>query len=354
MTIKTLDRVNLRPSPEMGAPVIRTLAKDEVVTLRGGTAQCDDIDWVRVTTAKNEKGWCAKKYLSEERPALGKAIGIHIAGSGVIGDLLDVAERLHKASAPIPLAVVVSDPGLCQRIKDVSPATVVLYRWVTSDKDAGPFDNLKADGTGTVANGAAWFDQLWTRHSQAIGADFHQLKNECSFGGNGQSDLYAARVASFELEVMRRANERGVKVTIGDFMPGVPEQHHIDQMRAAFAFAETHGHALCYHAYTNRDADDTFTNGAAWYAMRWAEWVKPFPNLRVILGEAGRYNSPRFRTVGDMLRMMTELDSLLNPLRITGRDVRAAWWTIRGQDDIRWRLDDWTHALGNYEAWMKR
>ena len=353
------EKLNLRSGPSTSERRLRLLLAGEKVEQLGCEAVTGGLTWLQVKTATDGLvGWAVADYLITPLPPIVpnvrmKAVGVHVAGSGDIGDLLGVAKRLHEAGTPIPLIVVVSDPGLCKRIKDVSPATVVVYRWVASSEDSGPFDNLHADGSGTVGDGAAWFDVLWARHSQAIGADFHQMYNECSFGGNGQNAVYARRVATFELELMKRADAVGVKVTFGNFMPGVPEQRHIDEMRNVLTYAEQHGHALCYHAYSAVTSDATFLHDVNWYALRWVPFVKDFPNLKVILGEAGHYNSPRFRGRDDMLRMMAELEGLLMPLRHSGRDVRAAYWTIRGNKDRTWAVDDWTPYLADYEAWMK-
>lgn len=353
------EKLNLRSGPSTSERRLRLLLAGEKVEQLGCEAVTGGLTWLQVKTATDGLvGWAVADYLITPLPPIVpnvrmKAVGVHVAGSGDIGDLLGVAKRLHEAGTPIPLIVVVSDPGLCKRIKDVSPATVVVYRWVASSEDSGPFDNLHPDGGGTVGDGAAWFDVLWARHSQAVGADFHQMYNECSFGGNKQNAIYARRVANFELELMKRADAVGVKVTVGNYMPGVPEQRHINEMTNMLAYAEQHGHALCYHAYSSVLADATLTFDAEWYALRWVPFVKDFPRLKVILGEAGHYNSPRFRGRDDMLRMMAELEGMLMPLRQSGRDVRAAYWTIRGQKDVSWSRDDWTVFLPDYEAWMK-
>ena len=360
---KTLDNLKLRTSPELSGAAIRTLLKGEEVTLIGGTADCDGYDWTRVTSWKNERGWVASKYLAVNnqpptpkptpKPTGLQGIGIHVAGSGNIGDLIGVAQRLHWNGTPIPAVMIVSDPGLCSAIKRVSPNTDVYYRWVASSSDPGPFDELRPTGAGSVVHGRLWFDHMWSRHSQAVGADYHQMWNECSFGGNGQSAEYAVKVCTFEQQFMQRANELGVKVTIGNFMPGVPEALHIERLRPSFDMAERSGHALCYHAYSSVNHDSDFTTDSKYFALRWVEWVKNFPKLKVILGETGHYNSPRFRGVTDLHNGMTEMSNLLSALRDSGRDVRACWWTIRGQADMLWNVDDFTPHLADYERWMK-
>ncbi len=284
-------------------------------------------------------------------PQARKSIGVHVAGSGNYGDIVGVAERAAKAGSPIPLMVIVNHTGLGEEIKRVSPSTVTVFRHVFGTDDPSPFGQNEFDSGWW--DGDKWFDHMWQWHSQARGIDFHQMYNECSFGGNGQSAVYAARVRKFEIELMTRANERNVHVTIGNYMPGVPEQKHIDELKPALAFAEAHGHALCYHAYTDASNDIGFESNKEWFALRWVNWVVAYPKLQVILGEAGHFNSPRFRGEWDMLSLMTELDTLLQPLRKAGRKVAAAYWTISGQLDRNWQHDDFTPSLPAYEKWLK-
>lgn len=353
MKALVITALRLRKAPNLKAAVVRMLERGETVAVGANRVNVDGYRWAQVTASDGKQGWCADRWLRLIDEVQPNAVGIHVAGTGDIGDLLNVAARLHAAGRPIPLAVVVSDPGLVGAIKQRSPSTTVVYRWVASAEDGGPFDRLRADGSGDVVDPGAWFYELWRRHSQAPQADFHQMYNECAFGGNAQSPAYARRVAEWELAFMQRADEVGAKVTIGNFMPGVPEQHHVDPMREAWRYAEQHGHALCYHAYTSAQNDASFQIDAQWYALRWVPFVAPFPKLKVILGEAGYYHSPRFRGEADMLTRMKELNAMLQPLREAGREVRAAYWTIRGQGDPQWRVDDWTASLPAYERWLK-
>lgn len=309
--------------------------------------------------AAKRGGYVAKTNLSIES-AKGKAIGIHVAGNGNIGDLVGVAERLYKAGKPIPALTIVSDPGLCAAIKTVSPTTIIFYRWVAGTSDPGPFDNLRDDGSGSVADPEQWFNLMFERHSQAIGADVHQLYNECSFANNTQSVEYARRVGEFELQLMKVANAHGKKVTFGNYYVGTPEKRHVDAMRPAYTFAAAWGHWLNYHGYTSNADDSSFNsvvngeNTAPFFSLRWVPFVEPYPGLKVLLGEAAPFNSPRYRGTDKLLQYMTELDDQLKPLRAAGREAFATYWTIRGQLDVNWKADDFTHDLLAYESWMKR
>lgn len=371
MKAQTKDALRLRTLPLLTADIIRTMKSGEIVDV---TMDCEalagGLSWWIVTDAAGNKGWAANKWLGwidvepppvpppGKRPYKGKSIGLHIAGSGQSTSFVGIAKRLHEAGKPIPAMLIVSDPGLCKTIKDVSPDTMVIYRWVAGADDASPFANLRADGSGSTADGRAWVDQLWTRHSQAIGADYHQLYNEVAFGGNGQSVRYAEKFAAFNIDMMKRAREMGIHVTVGNFFPGVPEDRHIAVMQEMFAMAEQYDMPLIYHNYTS-DANNPATGLTDYhyqseaFALRWVKWLKPFPKLKMIGGETARYHAPRFQGREDTLRLMKDLDSLNQPLLDAGIDVRECFWTLRGELDPMWRHDDFEPALGDYEAWMK-
>ncbi|MBX3065350.1 MAG: M23 family metallopeptidase [Anaerolineae bacterium] len=377
--------VNVRQQPSTSATVLTALPKGTTLKLdkeqTSGAFTFGQIVDIAPNWSLAINGWVAKNFLTPAaeaaatpapvapiapvipiapiapiapvNPAVtGKSVGIHVAFNGNPGDILGVVDRLAKAGRPVPLVVVVTDSTLCEAIKQVSPTTTTVYRYVAGPGDPSPFG--RDENAAGWRNGADWFEEFWLQHSKVKGVDFHQMYNEVSFANNTQSEAYARKVNQFELELMQRANERGVKVTIGNYMPGVPEKRHIDQLRPALAFAEQFGHALCYHAYTYPNNPTSFSDQAEFFALRWKSWLDPYPRLRVVLGEAGIFTSPRFRGTDTLVQMMTELDILLKPLRAAGRRVDAAYWTIRGQNDANWRFDDFTNALNEYEMWMKR
>lgn len=361
-TFEVIQTMNLRRAPGTAQTVDGTLYRGARFQSDGERIEANGYKWLRVGNARLYIADSGVKEIADDHmpppvdplptPVLArKSVGVHVAGSGNYGDIVGVAKRAAEAGSPIPLVVIVNHTGLGEEIKRVSPSTITVFRHVFGTDDPSPFGQNEYDNG--WADGRAWFERMWTYHSQARGIDFHQMYNECSFGGNGQSTVYAARVRKFEIELMERANEQGVKVTIGNYMPGVPEQRHIEELKPALAFAEAHGHALCYHAYTDASNDIGFESNKEWFALRWVNWVAAYPKLQVILGESGFFNSPRFRGVNHMLRAMAELDSLLKPLRNGGRKVAAAWWTISGQLDRNWQYDDFTPSLPAYEKWLK-
>lgn len=342
--------VRLRSSPELTQNILTSLKKDVEVVLPGGTASCDGIDWLRVITQNKMRGWMAKQYVAVSE----KLVGIH-AASRSNGDLLKLAGELSRAGYPIPLVVVISNPGLAEAIKQASPETVVVYRWVAGTDDVNPFNSLKPDGTGGVQHGRDWFNLLFYRHSQAPHADYHQMYNECSFQGNAQSGAYADRVAQFELELMQEADRFGVKVTVGNLAPGCLEEKHLTPLyRNMLSYAVEHGHAFNYHAYTSVNDDRTFAFESEWFAMRWVWLLRDFPTLKVLLGEAGHYHAPRERGDADLVDRLNELNLLLQEQSALGRYVRAAYWSSGCGGDPLFGGDDITAQLPTvYAPWLR-
>ena len=257
-----------------------------------------------------------------------------------------MARRCAEAGRKLPFVLVCSDPGLVAALRPY--VEVLVYRWVASDGDPSPFDE---NGNG---DGRAWVDELMRRHSQALGADYHQLYNEVSFGGNRQPVEYAHNVARVEMDMMRRAEEHGVKLAMGCYMPGVPDPAKYGQALApVWHWAQDHGHAALMHWYSDPGNDGSMKNGAEYMVKRllnyWAQW----PKMPVLIGERGKFNSPRFRGRDALLQEWRDCAEVYRPYRRDGRLILDAGWTIRGQNDIRWRYDDWTAHLDAYEAELK-
>jgi hypothetical protein len=241
---------------------------------------------------------------------------------------------------------VCSDPGLVAALRPY--VKVLVYRWVASGNDPSPFDD---NGFG---DGRGWVDELYRRHSQALMADYHQLYNEVSFHGNEQSPTYARNVAQTELSMLRRADELGIKLAIGNYMPGVPDpDKYGDALSVVYDQAARYGHAALMHWYSDPNNDGSMQNGIEYMLHRllryWARW----PNMPVLIGERGKYHSPRYRGAGMLLQEWRDAAAAYRPYRAAGRVILDAGWSIRCGYDPKWSGDDWTNDLGLYEQELK-
>jgi hypothetical protein len=234
---------------------------------------------------------------------------------------------------------VVNHIGLPAEIKRVSPKTFVVFRRVFGKDDPSP-ENVG------WPSGVQWLDYMG---GMPVEADAIQYANEW-YTDNGRPAHEFARFRDFYLSLMDACTARGLHCTVLDLRPGHIELDQFEVLRPVFAQAERQGHILNYHAYSSTENNWDMTVGAEYFALRWVKWVKDYPRLRVIFGEAGSYNSPRYRDAGTTTAMMGQLQGLLKPY--ASQVIGACWWTIAGVPGD-WGPDDWKDALPAFEAWRK-
>lgn len=355
-TLQTTDALNVRAAPGLAQTVLRVLPKGDVIKV-GQAVEKDSLTWRALASTP---GWVAAKFLTpnisipplppQPPPTSGATVGIHVAGSGDIGDLFGVVERSAKRGTPVPFMVVVNDRGIVETVKRLSPKTVVVFRGGIGEGDPSPYDE-KGNG-----DGAGWFERYYHSYHAGVPADYHQLYNEVSFGGNmphmndSERVAYARNAAQVDIAMMRRADAVGVKLAIGNYMPGVPDPTIFgDALKPVYEHAAKNGHAALFHWYSDPKADEMVT-GAEYMCFRLLRYFQQWPNLPVLVGEMSVYESPRFRGPASMVRTWIDAARLVKPFRTAGMKLLIASWTIRGQTDSRWKLDDWTPMLGEYEA----
>ena len=93
------EKLNLRSGPSTSERRLRLLLAGEKVEQLGCEAVTGGLTWLQVKTATDGLvGWAVADYLITPLPPIVpnvrmKAVGVHVAGSGDIGDLLGVAEE---------------------------------------------------------------------------------------------------------------------------------------------------------------------------------------------------------------------------------------------------------------------
>lgn len=265
-----------------------------------------------------------------------------MAGGNYPGNLLSIIADCAQVGHSVPCAVVVNHDGLPAAIKQVSPETFVVFRRVLSKDDPSPADRGWPSG------------EQWVREFEGLngfppGADAYQLCNEW-FTDNGRPVAEFTPFCDFYLSLMDAMTRRGRRCTVLDLRPGHLEMDQFEVLRPVFAQAERQGHILNYHAYSSTQANWDMTADAGYFALRWVPWMRDYPRLRVIFGEAGSYNSPRYRDAGTTVTMMRQLQTLLQPYQ--SQVIGACWWTLGGTPGD-WSGDDWQPALDAYAAWMR-
>jgi hypothetical protein len=240
----------------------------------------------------------------------------------------------------------------------------VIARDVRSHEDATPASQGYPDPAG-------WFDQH-------VAPFVHANPGAYAYQGYGLNEWYPGNQASLSeverwanwyMDYMRRASERGARVTFADLAvgnvgtPQAGEPNHLSALRPMLALGEQLGHVFNYHAYSDPHNPYDMVTGAEWYAMRWLPWVKDYPRLRIVFGEAGpidmKFGGPDvgFPGVEQTLEMWQQFQGMIEAAvqrgdLQRGQVIGAAWWTLGV--DPRWTRFDYAPALPALEEWAAR
>lgn len=305
-----------------------------------GEFSANGYDWVPVR-AGERVGVAARFGVALDAPGNSppvatKKIGLHLA-SGDKAGVLEMVTRLKSAGRPVPVVLVNNDGGLADAIKTASPSTFVVFRPVFSASDELPRHGSVWD------SGAQWFDKMW-RHMSSAQADAYQFTNEIGLG-NGDTDDDVRKFCTFYRELMDACNKVSRKCTIGDFSSGHVEPRQVEFLRPMFEQADAQGHVLNYHTYTDKDADGSFANGAAYNSLRWKPWVEGLNRIRIIFGESSHYHGPRWRGQATVNLWTEQQAQVADDARVIGA---CAWTAMPTWDWEADRVD-----LSAYEAWMR-
>lgn len=343
--------LNVRERPTTVSARIGQLKRGDQITVTVAESASGGLQWSQIYREGLPGGWLAIAYTEPVQPKPGgggapprNLIGWHVAGGHLPPNLLWYIQQLAAADTPLRAIVVVAQPQLCANVKQISPRTHVTYRhWIGEDR----FNPATANPN-RWETGEEWLARFLP-HIANVPADAFQFANEWYHFALTRGDV--ARYGQFYIELMQACKMRGITCTVGDFNVGHVEPHEVAALSPMFETAERLGMVLNYHAYSTEEGDDTDMHAdAPFYALRWVEWVRPFPNLRVLLGEAGKYHAPRFVNISTTLRMMRDHAEQLAPY--ADRLIGSCWWTLAGEPG-GWGKDDFMGALDNVFQWLK-
>lgn len=254
-----------------------------------------------------------------------------------------MVERLAKAGRPLRVVTVISDAGLADKIKRLSPDTFVIFRFVWGKDDPSP----AALGWPT---GEWWWERMWAVNSQCLLADVYQCCNE--WLTNDWSPADVARFVKFYMELMQAAKKRGKKVTVGDFFPGTPEVldvngfNQLEAMAPMFDMAAELGMPINAHMY-NLD-ENTMSDPEQWTGERFVRYVMRYPNCKFVFGEDGTFKGDYYPDRTPRL-MQERAVQIANYPQVIG----SAWWTLRGSVLNGWADDNINPVLPWMEQWIK-
>lgn len=371
--------LNVRTEPRTTASRIMTLPDRTEVRVLGQITN-GAYTWGTITECPSYPmavgGYVARNFLALKSPksptVSTKFVGHHLTDGSYPSGLLEHLERLANGGTPIPVMTVINlDPS---PILQVSPQTHVIWRRVNGHNDPAPYHN------GLWTKGADWFydhraayDAVWAKvKSHGLSTDrlYAQWANEW-WMGNQTSIADAQRYSRFYLDLVETAYAiGGYRSTWGDFAFGnvndgstPTEPNHISAMREMFELADmrARGGVICplnYHAYGKDKSPYNIVEDAKFWALRWVNWIKPYPHIRFIGGEAGipDVNNSHFLSVENTMTMIKDLDRLTNEAiqkdKIKAHQVLGyCWWSLGS--DPKWVQFDYRSALPSIEQYYR-
>jgi hypothetical protein len=254
----------------------------------------------------------------------GSKIGFHIHVGNNANAVIDLYKRMHDGGTPITVAKVINDTTIVNRIKQVSPSTFVVFR----GNIGVDHENFGGTMTGDRARDEQQGYERFKARYIPCNADAFQVANEWYNPGQPEHVLRGAN--AFYLGAMRAAAEAGVRITVGDFSYGTPEDHHLDFFAEMFTRARERGDVLNFHSYAH---EMDFRYLEDWLAMRWRRITARFP-LRVFIGEAAQRAHNAGYLGQQTLELMKQLHSMIKD---SPQVIGACWYTANG-------AFDWAHS----------
>lgn len=354
LTVNT-NALNARVRPGTFSPIVDRLSRGTEVERLGAERFESGYTWLPVIVpATGTVAWVAKEFLSDGSgpivipppppPPPGKAkIGFHIAGGHPPGNIIEIIQDMHNSGKPLPLILIVNHGWLCKEVKRVSPSTTVVYRPVLWDDNDNPY-------TRGWVSGEWWMNRMWEHiapYRQWF--DYTQLDNEW-YVIPSRSTADMVPFNNFNVQLMQAANQRGIKILVGNIAVGNLDTWHEPALDGMFKFAAQYGHPFDYHMYGSQEVNHSMLDRADLYAARWHRWAKKYPNLKFIFGEMGSFHGPRFVNADTTIRQMKESMQLIAPY--ANQVIGGAWWTLAGEPG-GWGPDDFAPAVPAVVQYMK-
>lgn len=177
------------------------------------------------------QAYLALPPLTQTAPTGSSKVGLHVARNASPAVMTFI-----RATKP---AVVVSidDLDWLREVKQVSPATITIGRFLEGDQ------SLMGD---PVVRAREFVDSLTKRYLANPGVDYWLGWNEPAIDSVADMTWFAA----FETERTRAMAKLGLKVAIGNFSTGVPEVDEFEAFLPAIAAAKQFGGILALHEYS--------------------------------------------------------------------------------------------------------
>lgn len=200
----------------------------------------------------------------------------------------EALKACYDAGSPVPVLYAV-DQNLMPDIERYSPSTILIYRTQIDGLDF-PLDIWQGNPT---ASADKWFDRCYPAW-MLNHADYYSATNEPNPGTLAQFDWLNA----FELRLMVRADQIGIRLAIGGHSTGTPSDDgnltrydRWARLVPSMQYAKSQGHILLLHEY---GFDKTLPESSPHHALRY-RYALDYLSLSnadplVVISECSDYN----------------------------------------------------------------
>jgi len=339
------DKVHLRQAAGLTAPIIDTLAIGAaLLVLPLPPITASGLNWAIVVNSDGTaRGYIDQEFLSDTKPVITPSPVITVTKQvyrNFVGFFCfpDTPESFYQmvgrlASTPhfVPIVTMLNEGGKADRIKTLSPRTIVVFRPERGNPQPG-------------TNPQVWYDQLYGSITQSELADFDEYGNE-DFTAGDIPDPAEVTFYSGLIDVCAR-NRR--HITVMDYAMGHGNPTDVDSLLAKIT---ANGDVLNYHAYSQ----NTSAGDASMYPdvldleLRWLPWLKATPGAKVLFGEAGNGKAD-FQGVSQTMVLMKQFNDIMQPY---GQYILGggSWWCLGGEC-CNWKQSDCSAVLPAYEQYV--
>lgn len=225
-------------------------------------------------------------------------------------------KRLKGAGNPLACITLIDDPNLANQCAEY---TTVMFRktWDGHErynaneffKGLDPRSDYAKERATRLGYEFFYGVHFWdTKQLDRTKPIYVKHRNETGFH---PLDAY------FDLGLMQAADEYGVKVAICGDSVGTPEVYQWEERIPALRYAMQHGHIVTLNQYGNAatpKANVSDPNGIEWYGLRHRKFYAAVPadcRPKLIIGEAGSYDSTEFRGTEAVVNDMRRYNELL-------------------------------------------
>lgn len=346
-TVKPKGGLRLRAQPSTSGKILSVIPQGSgMILLSAQVVVASGYHWMNVKY-NGLTGWVAAEYLTEAPASPVEShfkFGVHVypqtsadASQNANQELLNTSERLFNKKRALSFTIL-DDVNLANQLSKY--AKILVYR-PYSNEHIEISDNYNE----AIVQGENWARKFNDKLHSLVNQNniYIQLTNE---GDN--CDTKHKNFGAFNFGIMLQLEKYSRKGVIFNDSVGTPESQHITERNEAINYAIKNGHVIGYHAYGKPDLDlsDQNQDNVKWYSQRYSWLYSNYPNIKIVLNEAGRFKADFINTSNTIEDMRKFNDIVKNDNKI----LCVNWWQYNGQGTPDWNKSAFNVALPSIES----